>query len=211
MSKRGVIIGGGAFAREVLCWAANAKVSNELPAFSHYLDANPDVLIGFPELGLSYLGDAATYQPQNGDIFLIGIGDPDTKSWIVEHLTALGAEFATVIHSTAVISATAEIGNGVVIGPSAYIATHSAVGDFTCINSLTGIGHDSKIGEHCTISSQVDVTGNVVIGPMTFIGSGASIMPHVEVGRSSKIGAGALVVRSVRPGTTMFSTPARKF
>lgn len=211
MSKRGVIIGGGAFAREARCWAANSKSSGDLPKFDYFLDANPDALSGFPELGLNHLGDMETYQPQAEDLFLIAVGDPDVKGRVVERLSSLGAQFATVLHETAVISASAKIGVGVVIGPSAYIATDSTVGSFTCINSLTGIGHDAKIGEYCTISSQVDVTGNVVIGPMTFVGSGARIMPGVKVGRNSKIGAGALVVRSVRPDTTMFSAPARKF
>ena len=211
MKKRGIVVGGGAFAREILCWAANAQNFAEMPPFKHFLDSNPKALADFPEVGLSYLGDILTYNPQPNDIFLLGVGDPEIKVRIVERLTALGAEFANIIHISAVLSTNARIGKGVIIGPHSYIATHSEIGNYTSINSLTGIGHDAKVGDFCTISSQVDVMGNVVICPQAFIGSGARIMPGVTIGHNSKIGAGALIVRSVRPDTTMFSAPARKF
>lgn len=210
MAKRGIIVGGGAFGREVLDWVANSVSADTLPRIEGFLDADANVMDRFPELGLALLGDPATYQVQPGDVFVMAIGSVASKAKLAALLEAQDAEFLTVIHRTAVVASTAKLGKGVVIGPLAYIGTHAVLGDYSCVNSLTGIGHDAVLGAYTTISSQVDVTGMVRVGERSFIGSGARILPSVSVGEDTRIGAGSVVVRNVKPGSTLFAAPARK-
>lgn len=210
MDKRGIIIGGGAFGREILNWVWDSVSPNAGVDFLFFLDTDPNSFENFSDFHLTHLGDPETFVPQPGDLFLIAIGDPTAKARIATRLDGFEATYATVIHPTAVVARTAKIGRGVTIGPNSYIATNAELGDFCCVNSLSGIGHDAVLGQSCTVSSQVDITGAVVLGNRVFVGSGARVLPNVQVGDDAKIGAGSIVVRDIKVGGSVFSQPARK-
>ena len=206
--QRGVLVGGGAFGREVLAWA---QESARLPNvdWSIYLDQNEAALASFADVGLNWAGDPLSYIPESGDVVLMGIGNPAVKEKFMGKYGPAEVTFASVVHASAVVAATASIGAGVVVGPHSYIATHSIIGDGVAINSLTGIGHDAVIGMYSTISSQADITGGVKLGERVFVGSGARVLPGVTVGDDAKLGAGAVVVRNVKSGSTVYAQPAR--
>jgi sugar O-acyltransferase (sialic acid O-acetyltransferase NeuD family) len=210
MKKRGILIGGGAFGREVLSWAKDRPTDDRDVEFEHFLDADATVLDAFSEYSLEHLGDPETYVPVEGDVFLIAIGSPPMKERISRRLVLMGGQFIGVVHPSAVVSKAAQIGAGVIIGPHSYVATHSVLNDFTCVNSLSGIGHDANIGRYCTISSQVDIMGRVQLGERVFVGSGARILPNVKVQQGSKIGAGSIVVKNLGEDSSVFAQPARK-
>lgn len=208
--ERIILVGGGAFARELLSWILDVADTTPLPKVVAFLDQDAAAFTGFAGIELSWAGDPAQYQPKSGDLFAIALGDPHVKADVCEGLDARGGKFLTVIHPSASISRMAIIGKGVVIGPGTYVATHARLGDFVCVNSLTGVGHDAVVGPSSTISSQVDVMGAVTLGKSVFVGSGARLLPKISVGDRAKIGAGSVVVRSVKPDTTMFAKPAGK-
>lgn len=210
LSIRGIVIGGGAFGREILNWYWDCEAQGTDVKYDFYLDADSNSFGNYPDFPLTNLGDPETFIPQTGDLFLIAIGNPAAKNKIAARLDGLGATFATLVHPTAVIARTAKIGLGVTIGPNSYVATHAQLGDFSCVNSLSGIGHDAVLGQSCTISSQVDITGGVVLGNRVFVGSGARVLPNVQVGEDAKIGAGSIVVREIKSNGSVFSQPARK-
>lgn len=210
MGKKIILVGGGAFARELLSWILDASDVTPLPPVAGFLDDMQDAFTGFPGSDIRWYGAPSAYQPEEGDLFAIAIGDTSAKASICATLTAKGAKFLSLIHPSAVLSRSARLGDGVIVGPNAYIATHAVLGDYVCVNSLTGIGHDAVVGASATISSQVDVTGGVTIGEQVFIGSGARLLPRISVGERTRIGAGSIVVRSVKPDTTMFAKPAGK-
>jgi sugar O-acyltransferase (sialic acid O-acetyltransferase NeuD family) len=205
-----ILVGGGAFARELLSWILDASDATPLPPVTGFLDDNADAFTGFPGSDVKWLGSPLSYQPEEGDLFAIAIGDTSAKALICAALAAKGGRFLTVIHPSAIISRSAKLGAGVIVGPNSYIATHAMLGDYVCVNSLSGIGHDAVVGASATISSQVDVTGGVTVAEEVFIGSGARLLPKISVGARTRIGAGAVVVRSVKPDTTMFAKPAGK-
>lgn len=210
MKKRGILVGGGAFAREVLSWANDRPDGIRDVEFKYFLDADATALEDFADFPLTHLGDPDTYAPNDGDIFLIAIGSPQMKSRISTRLVEVGGQFATVVHPSAVVSRTAKLGVGVVIGPQSYIATNSDLGNFSCVNSMSGIGHDAQLGPCCTVSSQVDIMGKVQLGERVFVGSGARILPNVKVQQGSKIGAGSIVVKNLKEDSSVFAQPARK-
>jgi sugar O-acyltransferase (sialic acid O-acetyltransferase NeuD family) len=210
LADRGIIVGGGAFSREVLNWVWDREQKLGASEFSFFLDTNPNSFDNYQDFGLKFAGNPDDFVPQDGDVFLIAVGDPVAKDRIVSRLDKLGAKFASVIHPSAAIARTATVGRGVTIGPHAYLATNAVIGDFACINSLTGIGHDVTLGRSCTISSQADLTGGVSLGDRVFIGSGARILPNVRIEHDAKVGAGSIVVRDIKAGGSVFSQPARK-
>lgn len=210
MKKRGILVGGGAFGREILSWEKNKSDVMFGIGIKYFVDADASVFDAYPELNLMYLGDPEIYIPEVGDIFLIAIGSPQMKDRIANRLENLGSEFATVVHPSAVVARTAKLGAGVVIGPQCYVSANTEIGSFTSINSLSGVGHDAQVGRSCTISSQVDIMGNVKLGDRVFVGSGGRILPNVKVEHGSRIGAGSIVVKNMRQDSSVFAAPARR-
>jgi sugar O-acyltransferase (sialic acid O-acetyltransferase NeuD family) len=174
-----------------------------------YLDDGGSDVLAKLGYDLPWIGSIADYVPRPGDVFAIGIGNPDGKKQVVEKLQVRGARFVSVIHPTALITNTTQLGEGVVMGPFTGSGTDTTIGRFVTVNSYSGFGHDSKVGDYTTLSAHVDVMGAASLGESVFVGSHASILPKVKVGPGAKIGAGAMVYRSVPAGATAFARPAK--
>lgn len=202
-----ILIGGGAFGREIMCWAEHAAETGRFQLPTAYVDDAGPSLDGF-DYGLQYAGTIASLRLEPGDQILISIADPAVRARIVATLPS-GVTTPALVHPTCTVARTATLGEGVILGPNSYVAADAKVGRFCMINSLVGIGHDAVIGDFTTISSQVDVMGAASVGEGAFVGSGSRILPGVRIGENAKVGAGAVVVRSVKPGTTVFAPPAR--
>lgn len=77
------------------------------------------------------------------------------------------------------------------------------------------INSSSKIGEGCTIYQNVTIGNrNSSKGPVledgVLVGANATILGDITIGKNSKIGGGAIVVKSVSPGSTVVSIPAKE-
>jgi sugar O-acyltransferase (sialic acid O-acetyltransferase NeuD family) len=202
-----VLVGGGSFAREVYDWYTPGFAETG-SRFIGYLDDGNHPMKGFG--GLPQLGTIKAYVPDARHELVMAIGAPGGKRAVAERLLALGARFATLIHSRAWIGASARVGRGVLAGPFAGAAAGADIGNFVTQGGYAGIGHDVSVGDYCTLSSHVDLTGGVQVGSDVFFGSGARVLPKLKIGRGCQIGAGAVVVRSVPDGVTLYAAPARR-
>ncbi len=81
------------------------------------------------------------------------------------------------IHPTAVVHATATLGQNVNIGPYAVLDQNTIIDDDSCIGSFVYIGSDSRIGKkalihpHAVIREGTSIGDNVIIQPGAVIGS----------------------------------------
>lgn len=205
LAGRAIVVGAGAFGREVLCWLEQSGVSGSMA----FIDKAQDALnrATYPA---EFLGTIEDYHPKAGDSLFMAIGDPDAKRRIGEMLTARGGQFATLIHPTAVIARTATIQEGAVVCPQALVSADAHVGRLVALNAMTSVGHDVVLGDYSTLSSHVDLTGGVQVGEGCFFGSGARVLPKVRIGTGARIGAGAVIMRNVRAGAVMYAPPARR-
>ncbi len=207
MSKRLVIVGAGAFGREIMCWAMDA-VNADWSALV-WVDDNADALQGY-DYSLPWLGALESFQPAEGDRCVIAAGEPETKRKLATVLRERGASFASLVHPSAVIARTARLGQGVIVCPLSFVSADARVGDFVTINGLSSVGHDVEIGNFATLSAHVDLTGHVQVGEGVFFGTSATVVPKVRIGANARIGAGVTVMRTVAAGSTLFTTPPRK-
>jgi UDP-3-O-[3-hydroxymyristoyl] glucosamine N-acyltransferase len=133
-----------------------------------------------------------------------------------------------VIHPSAIVPASAEIGKNVAIGPRAILGEHVKVGDETTINSGSVIGDDAVIGSHCRLDPNVTVYPGTTLGDRVIVQAGAVlgsegfgyvrdsqtgryeqfpqigrlvIEDDVEIGANSTIDRGALDETRIRRGT----------
>jgi len=138
----------------------------------------------------------------DNDIFYIcGIGDLEIRKKIINTLDKV--KWINVIHSSAIISKTVTLGQGIFINANAVINSQSIIKDHVIINTNSTIEHDVLIGENCHIAPGVTICGHVTINENSFIGSGTTIINKnkegfIIIGKNNFINAGSLILHSTK-------------
>lgn len=73
-------------------------------------------------------------------------------------------KYTPAIHQSAVVAATAKLGNNVHVGANAVIDELATIGDNTIIGAGAYIGQETKIGANCLISPNVTVMHRCILG-----------------------------------------------
>ncbi len=211
MNKRLILVGCGAFARELICWIEDAVDLGMGRKVTGFLDDDPKALEKFAyPYEPKWISTIDNYIPEEGDELIMAIGSPAGKLKVATKLKENGAKFATFIHPTAVVAKSAVLGEGVVICPQSFVSADANVGDFVAVNGLSSVGHDVVVGKFSTLSAHVDLTGYVQVGDGVFFGTGAKVLPKVKIGSAAKIGAGATIIRSVPENSVMYAPPTKR-
>jgi len=205
MADRIIVVGGGGFGRELMCWLEDCAAAGTLPRMAGFIDDNPAELRGYGPR----LGSIQDFTPGPRDLFALGVASPSVKRRLAGLLHDRGGKFPVVIHPTAIVVRTAQVAEGVVMCPRSTLTADTRIERFVTMLNTSGVGHDSVVGEFSTISSVCDVMGNAVIGSDVFLGSSVRILPKVKIGSGAIVGAGVTVIRSVRPGDTVYNPPPK--
>lgn len=203
-----IIVGAGGFGRELLQWVKD--INSVTPTWNvlGFIDDNPEALKGY-ECDYKVIGGISGCVPHDDVRYAMAVANPGTKERISQEMRLRGAQFASIIHPTALISNYARIGEALVMYPNSVVTVNVAIGDFVTILS-SGVGHDATIGDYCTISSYCDVTGGVTLGRRVFMGSHVTITPGRRVGDDAFVAAGSVVMTNVRAGYRVYGNPAHK-
>jgi sugar O-acyltransferase (sialic acid O-acetyltransferase NeuD family) len=138
-----------------------------------------------------------------------GIGDNEPRAKIFEHALSLGLRAKTIVHSGAIVSPWAIIGEGCQIMPGAIVNAGSRLGRNVIVNTAAVVEHDCIIGDHVHIATGARLAGTVTVDAYAHIGAGAVIRQTIVVGRGSVVAAGAVVVRNVLPAAIVAGVPAK--
>lgn len=141
--------------------------------------------------------------------FIIAIGNNQVRRNIYEKMNLPNNRFLTLIHSTATVSHSAQIGVGSVVMANSVIQPNAKVGNHTIINTSSIIEHDNEISSFVHISPNATLTGTVSIGEGSLIGAGASIIPNIHIGEWSIVGAGSTVIKDLPSYCTAVGVPAK--
>ena len=131
------------------------------------------------------------------------------RSRFVEQATVHGVRFTSLVHPSARVSRTAEIGEGAIVSAGAIVGAHARIGRHAIVNRGALIGHHTVIGDYATLGPGVNIGGCCVIGGATWVGIGAIVLDKLTVGRHSLVGAGALVTKEVGDRVQVMGVPAR--
>lgn len=200
------LVGGGGFGRELHDWFAPG-LAERGDRFVGYFDDNDAPMAAYGRT-LPQLGPITGGSADPSIRLVMALGDPQAKAKVADIFGH--AAFATLIHPTGLVSASAKVGRGCVAGPYSIISADTTVGDFVGLNTHAALGHDVQIGAFSTLSAYVDLTGAVKVGTRAFFGTGARVMPGLSIGDNCVIGAGAVMVRGAPAGTTYYAAPARR-
>ncbi len=136
---------------------------------------------------------------------IIAVGDIAARRELIEKLSG---PFATVVHPSAIVSPSAELGAGVFVGPLAVLHARARVGAHTILNTASVVEHDCALGTNVHVAPTAALGGNVRIGPDTLFGLGAKALPGSRVGARSVVGVGCVVVSAVGDDMTVVGVPA---
>ncbi|MHB0987923.1 MAG: NeuD/PglB/VioB family sugar acetyltransferase [Bellilinea sp.] len=129
-----------------------------------------------------------------------GIGNLAPRLKVFERLAQVGFGFPTLIHPTAMVEASAQLGAGVQVFAHAYIGSAAQVGFGCIVNTGAIVSHDCALADIVNISPGAMLAGSVRVGERTLIGMGVTVNLDVEVGAGARIGNGATVKSAVPAG-----------
>ena len=210
--KNLIIIGAGGFGREVLAIALDIQEQKKDTPWrvKGFITDIPGDFHEKDTLGYTILGDIKNHIVSSDNVYAFAIANISFKMKTTRDFLSQGAEFVTLIHPTAVIGRTVEIGIGSIISPRVTVTANVSVGSFVRIGGGTSVGHDVNIGDYSTISGTCGINGYAKIGKGAFLASHVVICPHAEVGNFASVGAGSVVLRKVKDDTHVFGVPAKK-
>lgn len=137
---------------------------------------------------------------------IVAIGDNMIRKKIVSKVNKL---FGTVIHPSACISSTVDLGEGSVFFHNAILQSDCVIGKHVIINSGASVDHECSLKDFVHISPQATLCGNVKVGEGTQIGAGATVVPGVTIGAWATIGAGAVIIRDIPDYAIVVGNPGR--
>lgn len=115
----------------------------------------------------------------------------------------------TLVHPTAHVAETAQLGEGTQVLPMSALCEEARVGRCCIINTNASVDHESILGDGVHIMPGATVAGAVEIGNFATIGSNATVLPRVRIGEGALIGAGAVVTKDVASSSVVAGVPAR--
>lgn len=206
--KNLIIVGASGFGREVVQWVEDINAVKPEWKILGFIDDNPKALDGC-RCDYHILGTINDWQPKENEYFACAVAIPSVKYKVVRKLLDKGAQFATIIHPSALVNKYSQIGEGVIITPRSSVTADTKIGNYVSILG-SGVGHDASIGDYSTLSGRCSINGHVQVGRMVYVACGVSVAPSKKIGDGAYVGIGSVVISNIKAGVKVFGNPAKK-
>ena len=167
----------------------------------------PSVL-GWPVIGPLSLALQANTRSQF-DSAVVAIGHASTRLFWIEKLELAGYTLPVLIHPTAFVSSSAQIGPASVLFAQVTVQSQASIGKGAILNTSCSIDHVSQLSDAVHICPGARLAAEVNVGARSWIGIGSSVIQQVRIGSDVTVGAGAAVVCDLPSGVTAVGVPAR--
>ena len=206
--KRLAIIGGGDLGLQLANLARTTGIYSVCGFFDDTRNRG-DVIVGAEVLG--ELADIPSSFAQGGfDCLVVAIGYKHIALRDAIHAEHAGSiPFATLIHPSAIVDPTCQIGQGAVIYPGCVLDMEAMIGANTVVNAGCVIAHHSNIGSGCFISPAVSIAGFVSVEPGCVLGIGTIVIDNLRIASGCRTGAGAVVTCDLEKRGLYLGVPAR--
>jgi len=144
-----------------------------------------------------------------GDFSVLVVGSlKGQRPGLIAEAKEAGLSFANIIHPSAIISGSAQLGCGILILPGVIIGPGVVIGNYVVLNSAVTVDHDSVIEDSVTLGPGVHIAGVVTVGRETLVGIGACVLT-ASIGSNCIIGAGSAVTRNIPDNVVAAGVPAK--
>lgn len=137
--------------------------------------------------------------------FFVAIGDNDIRKKIAKTLALAGKKFAVIIHPTAFVEATVEIGEGSLVMAGSIVQANTVLGKHVIVNSGATVEHDISVGNFVHFAPGSVVTGGCTVADNVLIGAGSVVVPNISIGANVVVGAGSTLTRNIESNTVEYS------
>lgn len=174
-----------------------------------YID---DVSATLPEM------DAPTYRQlprdafSSGTFLVLAVGDNFQRAQLWQRIQANLPQVRTrsVLHPTAVISATASVADGAVVLAGAIIGAQVTVGPFALVNTGAVVDHGCHLAEFSSVGPGAVLGGSVRVGARAVVGMGAIAREKTRIGSDAVLGAASYLHGDLEPESVGYGRPAQK-
>jgi len=150
--------------------------------------------------------------PKNQTVFF-GLASPKNKvsvfNYFFKNNDIKKTQYDKIIHSTAYISSSSLLDNGILIEPNVVISSQSKIGFGVFIKRGSLVGHHNDIGAFTDINPGVTISGKVTIGECCTIGSGTVIKDNITIGENTIIGIGSVVTKDIPANSIAYGNPCK--
>lgn len=195
-----VVLGSGAFSREVYDWASQA--GHEVIGF---FNGRPSLETEIRNLPIFYEPSKIPREAR----WVVGSGSPAAMLDMVSKVSDYISPCAAIVHPSCILGSNIKIGAGSIICPGSILTCDIEIGDSVVVNIGCTLGHDVKLGSYIHVSPNTSLSGYVSINSYCEIGTGVSVVPGVKITERVVIGAGAAVVKDIAVPGTYVGLPAR--
>jgi sugar O-acyltransferase (sialic acid O-acetyltransferase NeuD family) len=206
------VIGAGGFGRETLEAVQACNAVRPTWDVLGFLDDDP-ALQGTSVDGVAVVGRVDDLLLHPSAAAVVTIGNPSNFTWrrlIVERLGSLPGRWATVVHPSASIPASATVGPGTVVLAGVVATTGVKIGAHVAVMPSVVLTHDDVVCDFATLGSGARLAGDVTVGEGAYIGAGALVREHCRIGAWALVGMGAGVTGDVPDGEVWAGLPARR-
>lgn len=166
---------------------------------------------GYPILGK--LNDASSFSQRDNVFFvsaILKVKQSYQRSKLLESLNIPLSKFITIIHPTATIARSTQIGLGTVIGPYVNIMPNVIIGNHCSLRASANIEHDSTLEDFCYVGPNATLAGKTKMKTGAHVGPNACVLEFKTIGSYSVVGMGSSVVKDVNEFNVVVGCPARK-
>ena len=117
--------------------------------------------------------------------------------------------WGVLVHASASVAPSAQLGPGVWVHPQATIASMAHLGAGCCINRNASVGHHNVLGDFCSLNPGAHTAGHCILESGVTVGMGAVCREGVRIGAGAQVGAGSVVLKDVAPGDVVAGIPAQ--
>lgn len=157
-----------------------------------------------------HIDDVENYVIEPDDVFICADVKPADRLAHTAVIREKGGQFINVIHPSANIAPSAQLGTGIIVGAFSTISINTSIKDDVIIQDHCNIGHDGVVEQGSHLYVGVKLCGRNKVGEQTSLFTGSIIYPDVKVGVGCTVGAGSVVNRKVKDGETVLGNPAKK-
>lgn len=141
--------------------------------------------------------------------FVLGFGENTLRFRIGELIKSKNKELVNIIHPTAVLSYSFNMGQGNFIAANVTVNALASIGDYCILNTGAIVEHECTIGDAVHIGPGAVLAGNVKVGARSFIGANAVIKQGVTIGNNVIVGAGSTVINNIPDNQVWVGNPAK--
>lgn len=139
----------------------------------------------------------------------IAVGEPELRANLAKKCELKGLTLSSIISPEAFVSASAFVGDGVIVAPFASVQANAYLAPNVAVNTQAIIGHHVSVMNSAVISSQVNLGGASKVGEKSYIGMGALVKEKVSIGSQSVLGMGSVAYKDIPDEVIAIGNPAR--